>query len=271
MAMSHEDAAFVRDLVYQQSAVALDESKQYLLEMRLTPAARDAGLDDIAGLVADARGGSQEANRRIVEALVTHETSFFRDHHPFEALRNDVLPALIEARSRSRILNIWSAACSSGQEAYSIAMTILEHFPRLASWPVRIIGTDISQSIVDHASAGSFRQLEVNRGLPAHLLLKYFDRDGSEWRIKPDVKRLVEFRQLNLLDRWNLLPFPDIVFMRNVLIYFDIETKKKILANVRRLLPRDGALFLGAAETTLNLDDGWRRSVSVKTGFYQVK
>jgi chemotaxis protein methyltransferase CheR len=208
--------------------------------------------------------------RKIVEAMTTNETSFFRDFHPFEALRKSILPELITKRASSRELNFWSAACSSGQEPYSLALLLQENFPSLTGWSVRIIATELSAEMLVRAREGRYSQLEVNRGLPASLLVKYFQQHGSDWQIREDVRRKVEFQFLNLADPWPLLPPMDVVLMRNVLIYFGLDTKKKILGRVRQLLKLDGFLFLGGAETTFNLDDTFERAQFDRTICYRV-
>jgi chemotaxis protein methyltransferase CheR len=266
--LTQTDAAFVRDLVYRRSAITLDESKHYLIEMRLSQLARDSGLSTIGELVNRAQQ-MPEMRTRIVEAMTTHETFFFRDLYPFEGLKRHVLPAIMASRGKACPLTIWSAACSTGQEPFSIAMLVLEHFPELARMPIRIVATDLSEQVLSRARTGRFRQMEVNRGLPASFLVKYFERVGAEWQIKRRVSDLVEFRQLNLLDPWQLTPVPDVVFMRNVLIYFDVPTRRSILSRVRERIPPDGALFLGSAETTLNIDDGWERTSLEGSTFYR--
>jgi chemotaxis protein methyltransferase CheR len=268
--VSASDAAFVRELVRRRSAISLDESKHYLIETRLIDVAREAGFDSIADLLAAVRRSAGTMDVKIVEALTTHETSFFRDAAPFEALKNAVLPTLARTRSATRMLTIWCAACSSGQEPYTIAMMLNEHFPELAGWPVRIIGTDISESILAKARTGTFRQLEVNRGLPASYLTKYFHRSGLDWQVAPHIRSMVEFRNLNLLDPFGSLR-PDIVFMRNVLIYFENATKKNILERVRSILAKDGVLFLGSAETTMGVDEAWERVSYERTVYFKVK
>ncbi len=264
------DAAFVRDLVRRRAAISLDESKHYLIETRLIEVARESGFASIGDLLTEVRRSAGAMDTKIVEAMTTHETSFFRDVAPFEALKSAVLPELAKARSVTKMMTIWCAACSSGQEPYTIAMMLHDAFPDLARWPVRIIATDISESILAKARLGTFRQLEVNRGLPASYLTKYFERHGLEWQVAPHIRSMVEFRQLNLLDPFGSLR-PDIVFMRNVLIYFEQATKKSILERVRSILARDGVLFLGAAETTLGVDDAWERVPYQRTVYFKVR
>ncbi len=270
--LSQHDADFVRDLVYRRSAIVLDESKAYLIESRLHQAANDAGVASAAEVVKLARAGgpSSAAQTRIVEAITTHETTFFRDIQPFDALKNAILPVLKLARA-GRPITIWSAACSSGQEPYSIAMLVLEHFPELANGRLRIVATDLSSQVLERARTGIYRQLEVNRGLPAAMAVKYFERAGANWQLRPEVKRLVTFRQLNLLDEWSGIAMPDIVFMRYVLIYFDLATKKGILGRLASTMAHDGALLLGGTETTINVDDGWDRVSHERSTYYKVK
>jgi chemotaxis protein methyltransferase CheR len=271
MPVNAADAAFVRNLVRVRSAILLDDAKDYLIEMRLAPLARDRGLASVGDLVRKARDGDPELDVKIVEAIATHETSFFRDLLPFDTLRKELLPKMLTARQSTRSLNIWCAACSSGQEPYSIAMMLLEQFPQLAAWTVRILATDLSVQVLAKASEGKFTQMEVNRGLPAALLLKYFTKAGVSWQLKREVRGMVEFRQLNLIDPWSLQPHPDIVLLRNVLIYFDVPTKRRILERVRQYIAPDGALFLGAAETTLNVDEQWRRITSEQSVYYGLR
>jgi chemotaxis protein methyltransferase CheR len=195
----------------------------------------------------------------VVEAMTTNETSWFRDVHPFNALRTDLLPALIAGRAAERKLRFWSTACSSGQEAYSLTITLAEHFPQLREWDVQILATDLSREMVDRTQQGRYGQLEMNRGLPAQHLIKYFERQGVHWQVKPELRRLVQTRQMNLIEAWPVLPRFDVILLRNVLIYFDLDTKRAILRRVRQVLRPDGVLFLGSAETTMMVDDGWDR------------
>lgn len=268
--LRRDDAEYVRRLVHRTAAIELDDSKGYLLESRLGQLARDRGFDSIHTLVAVARAGEPALDNHIVEAMATHETSFFRDSFPFEHLRREVLPAMAAARAGRRALTIWSAACSSGQEPYSLAMLVLESFPELVGWPVRIVATDLSEKIVARARAGRFSHIEVNRGLPATHLVRYFSRSGSEWEVAERVRSLVDVRVLNLLGGWDDLR-PDVVFLRNVLIYFDVATRATILARLRAVMPPDGALFLGAAETTFGVDEAWERVDGAKASHYRVR
>ena len=258
--MNPEDFDYLRDLVHKGSALALDSGKAYLVEARLGPLARREGLTSVSDLLARLRVGTAPGLRQqVIEAMMTNETSFFRDVHPFEALRQIVLPDLQRRRGPGERLTIWCAACSTGQEPYSLAMLLREHFPELARGQVRILASDLSTAALDRARQGSFSQLEINRGLPARLLVKYFERDGLDWRIGDDIRSLVEFFPLNLVDSWSSLPPLDVALVRNVLIYFDVPARKRALAKIRQHLRPDGYLFLGGAETTFGLDDGFER------------
>lgn len=270
MAISSSDFNAISQLVRQRAGIVLEPGKEYLVESRLLPLARAEGFASLADLVAELRRlPTNRLHDKVVEAMTTNETSFFRDVHPFETLRTTIIPQLLSRRATERRLRFWCAACSSGQEPYSIALVLREYFPQLSQWEVSILATDISESMLSRARAGCYTQLEVNRGLPAALLVKYFQRQGMMWQVKEEVRRLVEFRSLNLMDSWSLLPPMDIIFMRNVLIYFDVETKKTILGKVRRSLRPDGYLFLGGAETTTNLDEGYEVVRFDKTVCYQ--
>jgi chemotaxis protein methyltransferase CheR len=260
MSIAAHDFGYVRELVHRVSAIVIEPGKEYLVESRLASVARDAGFGSLDSLVAELRARpSHGLHRKVVDALTTNETTFFRDVHPFAALREDVLPRLIAARAAERRLSIWCAACSTGQEPYSVAMLLREHFPQLAAWTVRITASDLSQEVLARARAGRYTQLEVNRGLPAGYLVRYFRRDGMDWQLDDTIRRMVEFQELNLIERWPACGALDVVFMRNVLIYFDVETKRAILGRVRQVMRPDGCLFLGGAETTMNLDDAYQR------------
>ncbi len=203
--------------------------------------------------------------------MTNNETWFFRDLHPFEMIKRRLLPELIAARSSSRRLNIWSAASSSGQEAFSLAMMIEESFPELRSWTVKILGTDISSTILNRARSGRYSQMEVNRGLPAPLLTRYFQREGMEWVVRESIRNRVCFEAMNLATPWPAMPMMDIILLRNVLIYFEVPVKKQILAKARGVLQPDGYLFLGGAESTLNLDPNFERIAFDKTGCYRLR
>lgn len=268
-ALTVADVDFVRQLVLQRASIVLDATKGYLVEARLLPVARDLGLASVAELVRRMRAAPTAAlQSRVVEALTTNETSWFRDIQPFRTLEHHVVPDLLRARAASRTLTIWSAACSSGQEPYTIAMVLRDRFPELANWNVRILSTDISHEMLARTAAGRYSQAEVNRGLPAPLLVRWFDRDGPDWVAKPELRAMVDVRPLNLASPWGALPTADIVFLRNVLIYFSVPTKYDILERLRQHLRPDGALFLGAAESTLGIHDGYERVAPDGTASY---
>lgn len=257
MALRPASFEFIRRHVRENSAIVLDDSKQYLVELRLQPllaGARLATIDELADAVRlDPRGTLAQ---RVVESICTNETSFYRDPATFEALRRTILPRRIAARAAERTLRIWCAACSSGQEPYSLALTLVEHFPELVTWKIEILATDLSTIMLERAAAGVFSQFEVGRGLPAIALVKHFEQSGSEWRLREPLRRMVQFRQLNLSQAFGMVPGFDIVFLRNVLIYFDPEMKSRVLERVRDVLHPDGFLFLGAAENLLHTDVG---------------
>ena len=242
-------------IVRDESAIVLEAGKEYLVEARLGALVRRLGLASFAELVARIEAPSGASLRaEVVDAMTTNETSFFRDTHPWDTLRTNLLPALVEARRSARQLTFWCAAASTGQEPYSLAMLLLEHFPRVVSdYRVRIVATDLSPSTIARAREGRFSQLEVNRGLPAALMARYFSRVGTEWRISDAARGLVEFREGNLIDEgdWARLGPVDAVMMRNVLIYFDNATRAAIVARARTKLRPDGFLMLGSAETAV--------------------
>jgi len=258
MAITRPDFEFIRDLVRVKAGIVLDPGKEYLVESRLAPLARKEGFRSLSELVAGLRCRSANGlHYKVVEAMTTNETTFFRDHQPFELLRTKVLPEVVARRGAGRNISIWCAASSSGQEPYSIAMLLREHFSFLATWRVDFIASDISQEMLARTRQGRYSQLEVNRGLPAAYLVKYFRKEAGEWQVRDDLRQMLSLREINLAEPWPYLPPLDIVFMRNVLIYFSVESKKEILGRVRKLLKPDGYLFLGGAETTLNLDDSF--------------
>jgi chemotaxis protein methyltransferase CheR len=266
------DFDYIRRFVRQHSAIVLDETKEYLVTSRLEPLARREGTGSLDELVRRLKAHAWgDLHAQVVEAMTTNETSFFRDGGPFEALRREILPPIVKRALATRQLDIWSAASSSGQEAYSIAMLLDHHFPALTSWKIQILGTDLALTMIQRARAGLYKQLEVNRGLPAPMLVKYFERDGVDWKVKDTIRRRTSFQQMSLTERWTAIPPMDVVFMRNVLIYFDIATKRQILERVRRVLRPDGVLFLGSGETTLNIDDSFQPVQFEKTMFYRLR
>lgn len=270
MPITPTDFDFVRAMVRKESAIALEPGKEYLVESRLTTLARQEGLATAEQLIEEVRKRPDNGLRyKIVEAMTTNETSFFRDVAPFDALREHVLPDMIARRAAQKSLRIWCGAASTGQEPYSLAMLIREHFPALASWRVEIVATDISREVLDRARTGRYSQLEVNRGLPASLLVKYFEKDGIAWRVKAPLRAMITYREMNLIGNWTGVDNADIVMMRNVLIYFDVAIKKQILANVRRVLRPDGYFMLGSAESTMNIDDKYKRVPVGRTSCYQ--
>jgi chemotaxis protein methyltransferase CheR len=260
MTIGAADFGFVRDLVRKRSAIILEEGKEYLVESRLGVLARNEGFASVDQLIAELRARSLNGlQRKVVEAMTTNETTFFRDTYPFEALHSNILPEIVRRNGASRRLTIWSAACSTGQEPYTIAMLIREHFPGLLGWNLSILGTDICTGALERAESGRYTQIEVNRGLPVTFLVKYFTKRDLQWQISDDIRRMVEYRELNLIDPWGGLASVDLVFLRNVLIYFDIDTKKTILERVRHIMHPQGYLYMGGAETTLNLDEAYER------------
>jgi chemotaxis protein methyltransferase CheR len=255
--MRDDDFDFVARLLKERSGLVLTRDKAYLLESRLQPVARRHGLETLDAIVAALRGRppASPLARDVIEAMTTNESFFFRDIKPFDQFRTFVLPQLLASRAATRTLRIWSAACSSGQEPYSLAMILDQEKARLANWRVEILATDLSTEILDKAKAGSYTQFEVQRGLPIQFLLKYFKQHGDRWEVDPVLRSAVQFRQFNLLDDPASLGRFDVIFCRNVLIYFDQPTKSLILERMARILAPDGFLYLGGAETVLGLTD----------------
>jgi chemotaxis protein methyltransferase CheR len=269
--MNEHDYSFVAKQLLDRAAIVLEPGKEYLLESRLGPVAKRHGLSSVADLICRLRiSESNGLLKELVEAMVTTETSFFRDIHPFETLRRTVIPELIRARSSVRQLNIWCAASSSGQEPYTLAMILREYFPELFGWRINFLSTDISQDMLKRCREANYSQIEVNRGLPTPLLLKHFRQEGARWQLADEIRAMVDFKPLNLAQAWPHVPQMDLVLMRNVMIYFDVETKKNILGRLKSVLRADGYLILGGAETTFNLDDSYRRVEALKGGFYRL-
>ena len=271
MSLTASDFPFVTGMVRQRSSIDLQPGKEYLVESRLMPLATREGLGSLHALVeALASNNSAALRERVVDAMTTNETSFFRDVEPFNVLRTKVLPEILASRASQRKLNLWCGAASTGQEPYTVAMTLVEHFPQLATWDVSFLATDISKNVLEQAKAARYSQLEVNRGLPAAFLLKYFERKDAHWEIKPSIRRMVRFEELNLIKAWPPMAQLDIVFLRNVLIYFDVSVKKAILGKIAERLRPGGYLFLGGAETTLHLDDRFERTNFDRAGCYRL-
>lgn len=270
--MNAADFDYIRNFVRDQAGIVLEPGKEYLVESRLLTLMRKENLETPVELMGKLRTGMNNGlHRKLIDVMTTNETSFFRDLHPFEALKKSILPELIARRRSERQLNIWCGAASTGQESYSVLMLMAEHFPELLKWDVKFVATDLCGEVLAKARAGRYSQLEVNRGLPANLLVKYFARQGSEWEISADLRRRLDFREMNLVKDWPWLPQLDVVFLRNVLIYFDVEAKKSIFSKIRRLLRPGGYLFLGGAETTFGIDDAFERVMFDKTTCYRLK
>jgi chemotaxis protein methyltransferase CheR len=260
-----QDYKFFEDLLRKESGLIITPEKIYLLESRLLPLAQkyttQGGLEGLAQKMR--LTPNAELQRAVVEAMTTNETSFFRDITPFQRLKEDVLPSFIKTRAAQKTLRIWSAACSSGQEPYSIAM-LLKEYPQLAGWRLDIVATDLSHDILAQAKAGLYSQFEIQRGLPVQMLVKYFTKQGDNWLVKPELKDPITFRTTNLLTDLGHLGQFDIVFCRNVLIYFDIPTKAKVLAAIKGVLKQDGALFLGGAETVIGISEAFKPLADVR-------
>jgi chemotaxis protein methyltransferase CheR len=270
VALGAAEFEFLRQLVRKDTGIVLDAGKEYLVETRLAGVVRRHGLAGLPELVAILRARPFDPLREAVkEAMTTNETSFFRDIHPFDALRTQIIPELVKARAAERTLSIWCAAASSGQEPYSVMMLLRQHFPQLADWDVRLLCTDLSTEMIERCRSGRYTQLEVNRGLPAPMLVKWFRRDGAEWVVDPALRQPMELRTMNLIEPWPTMRPVDLVMIRNVLIYFDVETKRQIFGRIRTVLRPDGYLMLGAAETTLNIDDGYERVAVGRSSTYR--
>jgi chemotaxis protein methyltransferase CheR len=249
MACSDSDYDYLRKLVHTRSANLVAPSRNASFEGKLRPIVQTAGAADLQEFVNILRvEKSQHLQRAVAEAMTINETSFFRDRRLFDALRHTIIPRLIESNASTRKLRIWSAAASTGQEAYSVAMLISEHFPQLADWDIKIIGTDISSQVIDHARIGIYRRLDVNRGLPARLLVRYLIRDGEQWQIAPGLKSMCRFQTANLCGELPALPRFDIVLLRNVLLYFTPQDRQIVFRGVHRHMSPDGYLLLGASE-----------------------
>jgi chemotaxis protein methyltransferase CheR len=252
------DYEFLRKFLKERSGLDLSPDKQYLVESRLIPLARRAGPAGIAEIVLKIKSGSEPLTSDVVEAMTTNETFFFRDKVPFENLRETILPMMLQARASRRVLRIWCAASSTGQEPYSIAMCLKEISSALAGWRIEILATDLSQGVLEKSKAGIFSQFEVQRGLPIQMLVKHFTQVGELWQLNADIRAMVQHRQLNLLQDFSHLGTFDVIFCRNVLIYFDQDTKAGIFDRLARVIEPDGVLTLGAAESVVGISDAFR-------------
>lgn len=272
MSIAQPEIIYVRELVRNASGVVLDDGKEYLIDARLRPLAEDAGAASVQLFIKLLESTSPGMlHRNVVEAMITNETSFFRDQHPFEAFRKFVIPTLIDARRSRQSLSIWSAACSTGQEPYTVAIVLREYFPLLRHWSCRIRASDIASKVIERARTGLYSQAEVNRGVPTNLLTKYFERTPIAWLIQPEIRNMVEFFELNLTRAWPAMPRMDLILLRNVMIYFDAETKKRILMAARRRLKPDGFLLLGSSESTLGAEEGFERLPADRGGWHRVR
>ncbi len=267
--MTPLDYDYLRKLLKERSGLVLSADKQYLVESRLVPVARKASLPNLSDLVAKLKSPAGAAlASEVVDAMTTNETFFFRDKVPFDHFRNLIMPGLVAARAGSKRIRIWCAAASTGQEPYSLAMALREIMGKLSGWRVEIVATDISAEVLEKAKAGIYSQFEVQRGLPIQLLVKYFTQAGDTWQIAPEIRAMVSYRQLNLLQDFSKLGTFDLVFCRNVLIYFDQPTKTEALDRIAQVVAPDGFLVLGAAETVVGLTDAFK-PVTDQRGLYQ--
>jgi len=270
-ALTHADHEFLRTLLHQRTGIQLDPGREQFAEMRLGGLANDLGFDSLPDVLDAVRTEEHWGilHRLVVEALAISETSWFRDAHVWVELRQTILPGLLERRKATRSLSLWSAACATGQEPYSLAMILHEFGDRLSGWQVRTLATDFSQGILKRAQAASYSQLEMNRGLPASQLVRHFRKMPDAWELRSEVRARVEFRELNLVQGWPELPPMDLVLLRNVLIYFEPELRRRVLRQLARLLRPDGVLVLGAGETTLTLDDSFEAVPLARTVVYR--
>ena len=266
--MNQPDYEFLRKLLRDKSGLDLSSDKQYLIESRLHPLARKAGLPGLGELVQKLKDGNGGLTSQVVEAMTTNETFFFRDKVPFDHFREAIVPELLKARASRKSMRIWCAAGSTGQEPYSLAMCLKEMGAALSGWRVEIIATDLSQEVLEKSKAGLYSQFEVQRGLPIQLLVKYFKQVGELWQINADLRAMVQHRQLNLLHDFSQLGTFDVIFCRNVLIYFDQDTKINIFGRLAKLMEPDGFLVLGAAETVVGLTDVFK-PLAERRGLYR--
>ena len=267
--MTPADYEYISNFLLGTSGLALGSGKEYLVEARLIPLAQSLGLEGISELVLELKKGAElKVTSGVTEAMTTNETSFFRDKTPFEELKNQIIPNLMEARKTSKRLKIWCAAAATGQEPYTSSMILDDEFPQLRDWTVEILATDIDQQALERSRSGIYTQFEMQRGMPIQMLMKYFEQIETGWQIKENMRNTIQWKQLNLLDNFNRLGKFDIIFCRNVLIYFQQETKKDILERFRTMIQDDGYLYLGAAETVLGITEAFDRIREYKSAVY---
>lgn len=264
---------YLKNFLQEKAAIVLHAGKEYLVETRLNPLVHKEGFKTLDDMIAAMRARpGQGLHQRVIDAMTTNETLFFRDLHPFEALKKTILPELLVKRAAEKQLNIWCMASSSGQEPYSIAMLLREAFPLVVSnWKVFLLASDISDEMLEKTRQGRYTQFEVNRGLPVAYLAKYFEKKSPDWHLKEAVRKMVTVQKINLIHTWPALPRMDLIFLRNVLIYFDVATKRNILAQVKKSLKPDGYLFLGGSESTIGVDDSFERLSAEKAFYHRLK
>jgi chemotaxis protein methyltransferase CheR len=266
--MTPADFDVMAKMLYQRSGLVVGKDKVYLLESRLVPLARKRGLKSLDDLIAKVRENKDQALiGDVVDAMTTNESFFFRDSKPFVTFEKETLPAMLKARAAKKTLRIWSAAASTGQEAYSLAMILKENAAKMPGWKIDIIGTDLSKEVLEKAKIGIYSQFEVQRGLPIQYLMKYFTKTNEVWQIKSEIRAMVQYKVQNLLESLLSLAPMDVVFCRNVLIYFDQETKGKVLEQIARVMTPDGVLFLGGAETVVGISSKFK-PVAGQRGVY---
>jgi chemotaxis protein methyltransferase CheR len=267
--MKPDDFDFIAQILKKRSGLVITKDKLYLLESRLLPVARRRGINNMGDLVSSIRQRPDETLLRdITEAMTTNESFFFRDTHPFDQFRNYTLPELLKSRANQKRIRIWCAAASTGQEPYSLAMILKEEAFKLSGWRVEILATDLSREVLDRARLGIYNKFEVQRGLPRIMLDKYFKQIGDDWQINADIRSMVTYKEFNLLNNMIALGKFDVIFCRNVLIYFDQETKGTVLNNIARLMPEDGFLYLGGTETILGITDAFKQIPGQRSIYY---
>lgn len=270
--MTNPHFEYLRKFLKDKAAIIVSLDKDYLFETRLGPLAIKEGFKSLDEMISSLQSKPLNGlHQKVIDAMTTNETLFFRDIHPFDTLKKIIIPDLIKKRAAEKTLYLWCMASSSGQEPYSMAIMLADTFPILKDWKIFFLASDISDEMIERTKKGIYSQVEVNRGLPATYLIKYFEKAGSDWQLKEPIRNMVKLQNINLISTWPTLPKMDIIFLRNVLIYFDVETKKSILAKVRQNLKQDGYFFLGGSESTLGLDDNFERVALDKTTYYRLK